>query len=62
MPARAGATLSFPSVVERIAGARVDVVPARASLGDAPASLRVEIGDSELFVSGGLRTSGVRGW
>jgi len=57
---RAGAMLSFPSVVERITGARVAVAPLRASLGGEPASLRVEFADAELFGIRGLRTNGVR--
>jgi len=50
----------FPSVAEQIAGVRMDIAPARVSLGGAPASLRIEIADTELYGIAGLRSSGVR--
>jgi hypothetical protein len=51
---------AFPSMIERIAGARVDVAPPRAPLGSQRAALRIEFGDLELFGIAGLRASGVR--
>lgn len=58
--ARAGAAPPFPSVAEQIAGARMDLAPVRVSLGGAPASLRIEIADTELYGIAGLRSSGLR--
>jgi hypothetical protein len=49
----------FPSVVERTVGSHVEVAPFRL-LSPRPATLRVEVGDIELFGIAGLRVSGVR--
>jgi hypothetical protein len=56
----ARAQLRFPSMAERVAGARVDVAPPRAAFAPEPAALRVEFGDLELFGIPGLRLGGVR--
>jgi hypothetical protein len=57
-PWPAGAQVPFPSVVDRIAGVRLQ--GARVLTGGAPRGTRVEFGDMELFGIAGLRLSGVR--
>jgi hypothetical protein len=56
----ARAQLAFPSIVERVTGARVGVAPSGALLAAGPATVRVEVGDVELFGVAGLRSTGVR--
>jgi hypothetical protein len=56
----AAAGLAFPSVVERVTGARLDLAPVRASLSDSTARVRVEGADAELYGIDGLRSSGAR--
>jgi hypothetical protein len=57
-PTNAG--LVFPSVVEHVNAARIDIAPAHSATGEGPARWRVEIADAELFGISGLRSSGVR--
>ncbi len=54
------AELTFPSVVEHVNGARIDIAPVHSAIGEEPARWRVEIADAELFGIAGLRSSGVR--
>jgi hypothetical protein len=56
----ARARVEFPSVTERVAGARLAVAPAAALDDSARACVRLECGDIELFGIAGLRASGVR--
>jgi hypothetical protein len=60
IPGVAHARLEFPSVSERVAGARLAVAPAHALSDSVPARVRVECGDVELFGIAGLRAGGVR--
>jgi hypothetical protein len=56
----ASAGLVFPSVVERVIGARIDMAPVREALSDTTAHARLEVADAELYGIEGLRTNGVR--
>jgi hypothetical protein len=56
----ASAGLVFPSVVERVIGARMDVAPGREALSDTTAHVRAEVADAELYGIEGLRTNGIR--
>jgi hypothetical protein len=56
----ASAGLVFPSVVERVIGARIDMAPVREALSDTTSRARVEVADAEWYGIEGLRTNGVR--
>jgi hypothetical protein len=59
-PSSARAALPFPSVVERVVSARVDIAPVRRVPGGEPASWRVEMADVALHGVSGLHTGGAR--
>jgi len=56
----ASAGLAFPSVVERVIGTRIDLMPVREALSDSTARIRAEVADHELYGIDGLRTNGAR--
>ena len=56
----ASAGLVFPSVVERVIGARMELAPGREALSYTTARVRAEVADAELYGIEGLRTNGIR--